>query len=86
MAVGSGGYYLRIKGADGVDTKHFTGGWIFGAPAIGDIDGDGFLDIAATTREGNLFVWRTTARKSATAPGQTWSTFKGNNQRTGTQF
>lgn len=82
LAVGSGGYYLRIKGID-VDKKLFTGGWIFGAPSVGDLDGDGLLEIAATTREGYLFIWKTTARKPA---GLTWSTFKGNNQRTGIQF
>lgn len=82
MAVGSGGYYLRIKG-ENVDLKYFTGGWIFGSPAVGDIDGDGLLEIAATTREGYLYIWKTTARASTT---NSWSTFKGNNQRTGSVF
>ena len=39
-----------------------TGSWILGSPAIGDVDGDGFLDIAVTTREGWLFVWGTEGR------------------------
>lgn len=84
IAVGSGGYYLRIKGeAAGsvpVSDAYFTGGWIFGAPSTGDMDGDGLLEIAVTTREGYVFVWKTNAQKSQTPQ---WSTFKGNNRRTG---
>jgi hypothetical protein len=30
-----------------------------GTPAVGDVDGDGLLEVVATTREGYLFVWRT---------------------------
>jgi hypothetical protein len=37
----------------------FTGGWSVMTPAVGDLDGDGTLDVALATREGNLFVWRT---------------------------
>jgi len=37
----------------------FTGGWSVVTPAVGDFGGDGHLDIALITREGNLFVWRT---------------------------
>jgi hypothetical protein len=36
----------------------FTAGWSIGAPTVGDFDGDGKRDVASTTREGNLFVWR----------------------------
>ena len=39
-----------------------TGNWILGSPALGDIDGDGWLDVAVTTREGWLFVWGTRGR------------------------
>ena len=35
----------------------FTGGWSVSTPAVGDFDGDGKVDVALATREGNLFVW-----------------------------
>ena len=31
-------------------------------PAVADIDGDGGVELAATTREGYLFVWDTPGR------------------------
>ncbi|MDQ3877613.1 MAG: FG-GAP-like repeat-containing protein [Actinomycetota bacterium] len=43
----------------------FTGGWTFAAPAVGDLDGDGKVEVVATTREGYLFVWNTPGDASA---------------------
>ncbi|MEY2426255.1 MAG: hypothetical protein QOI61_1827, partial [Actinomycetota bacterium] len=37
----------------------FTGGWSVASAGAGDMDGDGKLELALGTREGNLFVWRT---------------------------
>jgi hypothetical protein len=37
----------------------FTGGWSLFSPAVADLDGDGPVEVAATTREGYLFVWDT---------------------------
>jgi hypothetical protein len=37
----------------------FTGGWIVGAPTVGDIDADGLLEVLLNTREGELFAWDT---------------------------
>jgi MYXO-CTERM domain-containing protein len=59
---GTGGYFLNAFSADGSTPSgwpKFTGGWIMGGPSIGDVDGDGYLDVAITTRDGNLFVWCT---------------------------
>jgi hypothetical protein len=61
IVVGTGLYLLRnlsVTGEEGEGFPKFTGGWIFGVPAIGDLDGDGKLEIATLTREGNVFVWR----------------------------
>jgi hypothetical protein len=45
------------QAADGF--PKFTGGWSVMTPSVGDLDGDGVLDLALATREGNLFVWET---------------------------
>ena len=43
----------------------FTGGWTFWTPAVGDVFGDGHNDVAAITREGYLFLWRTPGHASS---------------------
>jgi len=57
---GTGGYFLNAFNAEGESPEgwpKFTGGWLMGSPAIGDINGDGWLDVVATTRDGYLFAW-----------------------------
>jgi len=41
-----------------------TGGWVVSPAAVGDFQGDGFIDVAAATREGNVFLWRTQGHMS----------------------
>jgi len=48
----------------------FAGGWTFWTPAVGDIYGSGRNEVAAITREGYLFVWRTRGRASS---NEAWS-------------
>jgi hypothetical protein len=44
----------------------FTGGWTFWTPAVGDVYGDHHNEVAAITREGSLFVWRTPGQAAST--------------------
>jgi hypothetical protein len=60
VLMGSGGYLLHAfarSGGEAAGFPKFTGGWIFSAPAVGDLEGDGGLDVVAVTREGYLFAW-----------------------------
>ena len=69
ILVGTGLYYLRdfnVAGVEGTGFPKFTGGWLFATPAIGDVDGDGKLEITTMTREGNMFVWDTDSNACGT--------------------
>ena len=58
--MGSGGYLLHawdVEGTEAPGWPKFTGGWTLGSPSVGDINGDGYLDVVVTTREGFLFAW-----------------------------
>jgi len=69
VLMGSGGYLVhafRGRGGEAEGFPKFTGGWIFSAPAVGDIDGDGSLDLVTVTREGYLFAWGLSAPRGTT--------------------
>ena len=57
-----------------------TGGVMLGAPALGDLDLDGWLDVVAGTQEGSLFVWRTAGSASLAPP---WVGYRHDNRATG---
>lgn len=84
VIVGTGGYFVHAfsERGEAPGFPAFTGGWMISSPSVGDMNGDGFLEVAGTTREGYLFIWKTQGRASQK---MTWPTFKGNNQRTGVQ-
>ncbi len=62
VLAGSGRYLLRGYGGDGSEVPGFpklTGGWVIGTPPVGDVDGDGLVEVGVGTREGWRFVWDT---------------------------
>jgi len=50
---------LNAQGIEGAGWPKFTGGWNMATPAVGDADGDGQLEVAQISREGNAFLWDT---------------------------
>jgi hypothetical protein len=70
ILVGSGGYLVHAVDATGVEAPgwpKFTGGWVLAAPAVSQrFTKD--QAIAATTREGQLFVWRGHGNRHEVAP------------------
>jgi hypothetical protein len=49
-----------------------TGAWVQGAAALGDLAGNGLIDVVAATHGGLLFAWRTTGPRKGALP---WSSF-----------
>ncbi len=81
--LGTGVYFIHAVDACGNEPDgwpKFTNGWTTGSAAIGDIIGDGKLDVVSTTREGYLFAWRT--KGSSTGVVQ-WESFHHDNANTG---
>jgi hypothetical protein len=83
LIAGSGGYYLHAWDACGREAPgwpKFVGSWMVGSPAVGDVDGDGLLEVAAVTRMGYLFVFNTDGPADG-AIG--WSEFRHDGRNTG---
>lgn len=71
--IGAGIDALHAVSANGLAAAGWpkiTGEPLLGVPVFGDLDGDQNLEIAAVTRGGRLFVWRTRGRSEGLRWGQ----------------
>jgi len=83
MTVGSGGYYVHAFDGCGREPEgwpKFVGGWVTSSPAIGDVDGDGKLELAVTTRAGYLFLFDTDGSADGSTP---WPEYRHDSYNTG---
>lgn len=83
IMIGNGLYLMHaynILGAEPLGWPKLLGGWIAGSPAIGDMLGNGHVEVAAATREGYLFVFDTAG---AAGGNNQWSSFHHDNRNTG---
>lgn len=72
--VGTGLHMLHAFGQTGLEPAGWpkmTGGWMVATPAVGDLDGDGDVEVVGSTREGWVFVWETDG--AASANSEWWS-------------
>ncbi|MDX1607083.1 MAG: hypothetical protein R3202_12890, partial [Candidatus Competibacterales bacterium] len=74
LIVGTGLYLLHAySGIGGQEAEGFpklTGGWLYNTSALGDVDGDGLLELVSGTREGYRFIWDLTAEATLEAVNQ----------------
>jgi hypothetical protein len=83
VVAGSAGYFVHAWDKEGNEAAGFpklTGGWIASSAAVGDLDGDGRLELAAVTRNGWLFVWKTRGRSDGRMD---WDSFHHDLRNTG---
>ncbi len=83
VITGTSGYFVHAADACGREPEgwpKFTGQWIMATPAVGDIDGDGKLEVVVPTREGWLYAWHT---KGTTDSVISWEGFHHDNRNTG---
>ncbi len=81
---GSAGHLVHAfnaRGEEPIGWPKQTGQWILGSPAIGDADGDGYLEVWTGTRSGFLYAWTTTSLASEAYRG--WVGFRHDPANTG---
>ena len=79
----SGGFFVHAFNAAGIEPAGWpklTGQWQTATPSIGDLDGDGTVEVVRLTRLGTLFVWRTAG---ATGQPDRWRKFRHDEWNTG---
>jgi hypothetical protein len=85
---GSGGYLVHAfdhLGREPQGWPKFTGHWVAASAAVGDVDGDGLLEVVVTSREGSLFVWDTPGPVQVGGrPAVQWGQFHHDARNTGT--
>lgn len=70
-----------VTGAEPDGWPKHAGGWVLGSAAVGDANGDGWLDVWTGTREGYLVGWTTTA--PADTATREWVGFRNDPHNTG---
>jgi hypothetical protein len=83
VILGTGAYFVHAVDACGRETPgwpKFTDGWLIATPSVGDIDGDGKLEVVTSTREGWLYAWHTQGRQEGVVE---WESFHHDNANTG---
>ncbi len=83
VLIGTGVYFLHAADACGREAKgwpKFTNGWMTASAAVGDLTGEGYLDVATATREGYVFAWKTRGPSSGVVQ---WESFHHDNANTG---
>jgi hypothetical protein len=63
---------VNINGVEATGWPKFTSGWMVQSPTVGDLQGDGGLEVIGSTREGNLFVWKTIGNECGFIPWRRW--------------
>ncbi len=74
---------LRARSSAGVSPRGFprpTAGVVVGSAAVGDLDGDGRLDLVAVTESGRVWAWRVEIGADVDAP---WPTARHDDRGTG---
>jgi len=85
---GDGGYHVYApnhRGQEAPGFPKFTSQWHIATPTVGDLDGDGRIDVVANTREGWLYAWATegSVASSGTLPAIQWAGFHHDDQNSG---
>jgi MYXO-CTERM domain-containing protein len=86
---GDGGYFVYAPNVDGKEAEGFpkwTQGWHISTPALGDLDGDSAIDVVASTREGDLWAWKTKGHvrgPEQQTPAIQWEGFHHDDHNTG---
>jgi hypothetical protein len=87
VLAGSGGYLIHAfspTGGEAPGWPKYTQKWTLAAPAVGDIDGDGQLEIVAHTREGVLYAWESEGLACPNdAPNSDWRRYHHDERNTG---
>jgi hypothetical protein len=82
IVIGNGLYLMHAYNMLGAEPSGWPkplGGWVSGSSAIGDMLGDGHVEVSAATREGYLFIFDT---DGAAAGNIQWPSFHHDNRNT----